>query len=339
MSNLLNCRVEKNRAGCPGAKSRSCLSYEIASGYFLNADPTGTGTVISGQSDKLRYASAAFYCKYAPIQVKSIKTNTTLMCKGSSTPGPCLLWPQQSVATTPSWWLAEKSVDYEGPIYNVRCQDKMIVFRAFITALYGTSWRTSDIQAATGKFLLNCMADKGGDTYILVVGPAIAALGALVTIMTMFRSCSGPPWPDVGTNMLLLSIILLLIGFWSITLFTTSHIAGRYQVCQGIGTPLTAAGRWYDNSPCMDKDSDGKDNWNPFVVTTIGLQSVYIAGGVFTFISVLAFLGISSDATHAVLGDRFGKYLVTLQDVPLRIRLPFPPRQSFSPSAPRATPS
>mmetsp|Transcript_41568 Transcript_41568/g.111472 ORF Transcript_41568/g.111472 Transcript_41568/m.111472 type:complete len:90 (+) Transcript_41568:1153-1422(+) len=89
----------------------------------------------------------------------------------------------------------------------------------------------------------------------------------------------------------------------------------------------------------MDKDSDGKDNWNPFVVTTIGLQSVYIAGGVFTFISVLAFLGISSDATHAVLGDRFGKYLVTLQDVPLRIRLPFPPRQSFSPSAPRATPS
>lgn len=28
------------------------------------------------------------------------------------------------------------------------------------------------------------------------------------------RCGAGPPWPDVGTNLLLLSIILLLVGFW-----------------------------------------------------------------------------------------------------------------------------
>jgi hypothetical protein len=48
-------------------------------------------------------------------------------------------------------------------------------------------------------------------------------------------------------------------------------------------------------------------------VQTVALQSTYIAGGVLTFLSVLCFLGLSSGVTEGLMGDRFGKYLVTLQ--------------------------
>ncbi len=52
---------------------------------------------------------------------------------------------------------------------------------------------------------------------------------------------------------------------------------------------------------------------NPFVVQTLALQSTYVAGGVITFLAVLVFLGLSSGVSDGLMGDRFGKYLVTLQ--------------------------
>eukprot|EP00291_Cryptomonas_curvata_P020413 CAMPEP_0172177406 /NCGR_PEP_ID=MMETSP1050-20130122/15418_1 /TAXON_ID=233186 /ORGANISM="Cryptomonas curvata, Strain CCAP979/52" /LENGTH=338 /DNA_ID=CAMNT_0012849921 /DNA_START=202 /DNA_END=1216 /DNA_ORIENTATION=- len=314
--------IESTMPGCSGTKyvPRSCLTYEVAAGYFLN---TNQKSAFSGQVDRLRYASEVFYCKYAPAQVASV--NISITCGVSGISGPCRLWAAQPYSGRPNWYTAVATASYLGPIYSVSCFDKVKVFRSFLNALFANKWSGADLQAAANKFLTACSADKGGDSYILVVGPSVAVIGAVITTATMFRAFAGPPWPDVGMNLLLLSIILLLVGFWSITVATTDHLAGKYQVCSGLSLPLTTQGRWYDHSPCMDKDTAGNDGWNPFVVQTVALQSTYIAGGVLTFLSVLCFLGLSSGVTEGLMGDRFGKYLVTLQDIPTKIRLPFPP--------------
>ena len=165
--------------------------------------------------------------------------------------------------------------------------------------------------------------DKGNTAYILNCGPIMAIVGGIITILTLFKRFHGPPWPEIGTNLLVLSLILILLGFWAISIGTVREIAS-YAICGNIGAPVVFEGMRYDGHPCVDRDSNGKQTWNPFVFLLSLTYSSYIVGGVMTFVSVILFLGIITGFTAEMMGEKFGKYLVQLNDIPSHIQLPFP---------------
>ncbi|EKX38747.1 hypothetical protein GUITHDRAFT_115076 [Guillardia theta CCMP2712] len=313
-----------------GCKQQTCASYEGAASFFLNGNSYASK---GSRIDMLRYADARFYCKYAPHQVssqpQSVTCITKLMSNPYSDPYPCRLWPGQPVATTDNAnWYVLPTDGTRGAMYHINCYDKLAVYSAFLKSLYQGTWSDSQIQVAQSEFLQGCVLDKGSDGYILIIGPIFAILGGVITTLTMFKKFNGPPWPEMGMNLLLISIILLLVSFWSISLSTTADISGNYTYCGSSQAPLVNQGRWFDNSPCIDQDSQGSRSWNPFISQLLLLDSVYVAGGVLTFLSTIMYLGLSSGFTESMMSEKFGKYLVTLQDIPMKIRLPFPPKNA-----------
>lgn len=324
-------RVRDNYEAQTGCKTPGkCANYIGIASFFLSTQGMAT---MQQRVDLMRYADVSFYCKYVPFQVSTNTSETcyevSRACNGCS-PFPCRLYPGQptSPSDTSNWFLATTPSTY-GPIAHINCDDKAIVFRDFLTAVFAPGWSSADIDAASNQFYYTCIVDKSGSAYILNCGPVIALIGGIICTATLFKCAHGPPWPEVGLNLLILSLIILFVGFWSISIGTVSEIS-QYSICGNEQAPVTYMGKFYDGRPCMDRDSRGQigfDKWNPFVYLLSLIYSTYIVGGVMTFISVLMFLGLITGFTETMMGDRFGKYLVSLQDtIPVKIRLPFPPK-------------
>mmetsp|Transcript_42883 Transcript_42883/g.67260 ORF Transcript_42883/g.67260 Transcript_42883/m.67260 type:complete len:277 (+) Transcript_42883:492-1322(+) len=209
---------------------------------------------------------------------------------------------------------------------NVHVHLRKRVYGAYLRSVFDNrGWSDENFKAAENEFLGACVIDKGSEGFILVIGPILALLGGVITTLTMFKRFHGPPWPDLGTNLLLIAVILLLVGFWAMSIAATNEIANGYAFCGDAGQPLVNQGKWYDNTPCIDRDSQNDKKWNPFVSHLLWIDSCYVGGGVLTFIATLMYLGLISGFTETMMSERFGKYLVTLQDIPMKIRLPFPP--------------
>jgi len=322
----------ENSIGCSGY--RQCFNFDRASSYFMRSSGLD-----ASRSDLMHYADAQFYCKRAPNQVsktagKESETCLSKMQSGATELYPCRLWPDQK--TSPSdngnWYLAGVKGE-RGPVYHINCYDKQEVYKSFLESVYsgvklstGEEWTKQDIKVAADQFLQSCVVDKGSDGYMLIIGPLVALLGAIIVTMTMFKAFSAPPWPDLGMNMLIISIILLFIGFWTIASATSEEVLNKYTYCGSNTAPLVFLGRWYDHTPCIDLTTDGKSEWHPFVSMILYFDSVYVAGGVMSFIASLMYLGLCSGFTETMMNDRMGKYLVTLQDIPMKVRLPFPPK-------------
>ncbi|KAJ1486335.1 hypothetical protein T484DRAFT_1943576 [Baffinella frigidus] len=310
---------------------RSCITFDGAASFFLQGK---SSLEKEGRTDTLRYAEAHFYCKHTPIEVADQPAETNCLNKmdNGKDPQPCRLWPEQTTAPgeNSNWFLAQSS-DRRGAIFHVSCVDKASVYRSFLTALYGAAsgrqnpWSETQINDAVRGFRANCIIDKGSDGYILIAGPLVAMLGAFFTTCTMFRGCARAPMPAIGQNILLVSVILLLVGLWSISFNLNDDWVSMYSFCRDNEAPLVNQGRWFDQTPCVDRDSLGGFQFNPYIAWLLLVNSTYIAGGVITVIATLLYLGLGSGFTETMMTDRMGKYLVTLSDLPT-IRLPFPPR-------------
>mmetsp|Transcript_49334 Transcript_49334/g.120339 ORF Transcript_49334/g.120339 Transcript_49334/m.120339 type:complete len:413 (+) Transcript_49334:152-1390(+) len=307
-------------------------TYAQVASFFLSSNAFAQ---FQQRVDLMRYADISFYCKYAPNQVSSNASETCRDVReacGGCSPFPCRLYPNQptSPVDQSNWFLATGLFTY-GPIAHVNCDEKTDVFRSFVSAIFKdqSDWEQRDVDAAAIQFHYTCLVDKGSSAYILNCGPVIALLGGIITTATLFKCAHGPPWPEVGINLLTLALIILFVGFWSISISTVSEIS-QYSICGDEAPPVTYKGRRYDGRPCIDRDSEGHvgyDKWNPFVYLLSMVYSTYIVGGVMTFVSVLMFLGLLTGFTETMMGDRFGKYLVSLQDtIPYKVRLPFPPK-------------
>jgi len=313
--------------GCEGR--RDCYTFNGASRYFMTSsglDPT--------RADLMHYADAQFFCKRAPNGVNKDETclsramnNRNRLSNETVEVYPCKLWPGQDTSPTDSgnWYLANVR-GTRGPIYHVNCYDKTQVYTEFLESIYAGVWTKRDIKAAADQFRQACVVDKGSDGYMLIIGPLVAFMGGVITTCTMFKAFAAPPWPDLGMNMLIISIILLLMGFWSIALATSDEIMDKYTYCGVNKAPLVFQGRWYDNTPCIDLTTDGNSEWHPFVSMILFFDSVYVIGGTMSMIASLMYLGLCSGFTETMMNDRMGKYLVTLQDIPMKVRLPFPPK-------------
>jgi len=315
---------ENEIMGCK-AGHRKCITFQGTSRYFMRSSGVG-----ASRGDLMHYADAQFYCKHAPNGIRKHEEGETCYSRlrgGVEDAYPCRLWPGQRTSPTDSgnWYLAGVP-GTRGPMYHVNCYDKVKVYRSFLDALYAGTWSEKDRKIAADQFLQSCVVDKGSDGYMLIIGPLVALLGGIITTMTMFKAFAAPPWPDLGTNMLVISIVLLLVGFWSISLATSEEVMTKYTYCGYNQPPLVYKGRWYDRTPCLDLTTDEQREWNPFVSMVLFFDSVYVAGGVLSFLASLMYLGLSSGFTETMMNDRMGKYLITLQDIPMKIRLPFPPK-------------
>ena len=303
--------------------------------YFMRS--TGLD---SSRSDLMQYADAQFFCKRAPNGVKTFgedgkeidKTQTCydkLMKDPTSDLYPCRLWPQQATSPVDSgnWYLAasaQVATGARGAIYHVNCYDKTKVYTAFLESIYAGVWSAKEIKFAADQFRHSCVVEKSSDGYMLVIGPLIALMGGILTTMTMFKMFAKPPWPDLGINLLVLSIILLFVGFWNISMATSDEVLSKYTYCGKNAPPLVYQGKWFDNTPCIDQTTDGLSEWHPFVSMILFFDSVYVAGGVLSMLASLIYLGLASSFTETMMNDRMGRYLVTLQDIPLKMKLPFP---------------
>jgi len=234
-------------------------------------------------------------------------------------------WAGEIADDSGNWYLATVR-GTRGPVFHVNCYDKTQVYTSFLESIYGGKWKREVIKAAADQFRQACVVDKGSDGYMLIIGPLIAFMGGVITTCTMFKAFASPPWPDLGMNLLIVSIILLLMGFWSIALATSDEVMNKYTYCGYNTAPLVFEGRWYDKTPCMDLTTDGNSEWHPFVSMILFFDSVYVIGGTMSVIASLMYLGLSSGFTETMMNDRMGKYLVTLQDIPIKVRLPFPPK-------------
>eukprot|EP00285_Hemiselmis_virescens_P007082 CAMPEP_0173392776 /NCGR_PEP_ID=MMETSP1356-20130122/21150_1 /TAXON_ID=77927 ORGANISM="Hemiselmis virescens, Strain PCC157" /NCGR_SAMPLE_ID=MMETSP1356 /ASSEMBLY_ACC=CAM_ASM_000847 /LENGTH=426 /DNA_ID=CAMNT_0014350679 /DNA_START=231 /DNA_END=1511 /DNA_ORIENTATION=+ len=326
----------------PAADGTCGPTFQGIARFFLSSN---TFALMTERYDLMRYADVAFYCKYAPSQVDMRNKSNTCVdkCAGiaNCNPFPCLLWPDQPLTPYASNWHLAESLFGGGAIRHVNCDEKTHVFEDFLEAVFGQTsytheWADHDIKAASREFYLTCLVDKGSNSYILTIGPILSIFGGVMTIMTLFRRFHGPPWPELGINLLILSLIMILFGFWSISIGTVSEIS-QYAICGDTPAPVSFAGMRYDGRPCVDRNTKGAESWNPFVYELSLVYSTYVVGGVMTFLSVVMFLGLVTGFTETMMGDRFGKYLVSLNDMP-NIKLPFPHHQSgpttTAPSAP-----
>jgi hypothetical protein len=314
-------------------KRRECFTFHNASSYFMRSSGLDTN-----RHDLMHYANAQFFCKRAPNGVRKYKDGVEIdkgeTCYEKRTSmiepiEPCRLWPQQETSPMDSgnWYLASVA-GTRGAAYHVNCYDKTKVYQAFLESVYDGIWSEKNIKTAADQFRQSCIIDKGSDGYMLIVGPLVALMGGILTTMTMFKAFAAPPYPDLGTNMLVISIILLFIGFWNISLSTTEEVITKYTYCGDNFAPLVWKGRWYDTTPCLDRTTDDQSEWHPFVAMILFFDSVYVAGGVLSFLATLIYLGLSSGFTETMMNDRMGKYLVTLQDIPMKVRIPNPPPQA-----------
>jgi len=311
----------RNEYCCSTERDERCVNYERAASFYLS--PTlGAG---SDRVDLLRYAGPFFWCKHVPQEVAM--EEETCRNKMDSSPGtdpqPCKVWPGQapSPEANGNWYLAPSSV--AGTIFHINCNDKLQVYTDFLRAVYGKQWSDREVDAAASEFYSACVVDKGSSGFILVIGPIMALLGGVFATLTMLERFNRPPWPDVGVNLLLIGAILLLVGFWSISISTTQEVFSAYAYCGDAEAPLVHKGRWYDQTPCIDRDSLGEGSWNPFVWQLLQFDSTYIAGGVFSVLATILFLGLVSGFTEKMVGERFGKYLVDTRDL-------FVPRPNIS---------
>eukprot|EP00287_Rhodomonas_sp_CCMP768_P015551 CAMPEP_0196758054 /NCGR_PEP_ID=MMETSP1091-20130531/103983_1 /TAXON_ID=302021 /ORGANISM="Rhodomonas sp., Strain CCMP768" /LENGTH=374 /DNA_ID=CAMNT_0042106857 /DNA_START=203 /DNA_END=1328 /DNA_ORIENTATION=+ len=344
---------------CCERRNPQCITYDRVASYMLT--PTlGAGT---DRGDLLRYAGPFLWCKYVPQA--TAKENATCGSKMGMNPGadpqPCKLWPDQMPAPSEdaNWYLAPSKV--QSTMMRISCTDRLRVYKDLLRAIYASEWSDGEIDSAAGEFYSACIVDKGSSSFILTIGPIMALLGGVFATLTMLERFNRPPWPDVGVNLLLIGAILLLVGFWSISISTTQEVFSAYAYCGDAEAPLVHKGRWYDQTPCIDRNSlgegswnpyvwqllqfdstsspagssassppscswglcQGEGSWNPFVWQLLQLDSTYIAGGVFSVLATILFLGLVSGFTEKMVGERFGKYLVDTRDL-------FVPRPNIS---------
>mmetsp|Transcript_53898 Transcript_53898/g.108142 ORF Transcript_53898/g.108142 Transcript_53898/m.108142 type:complete len:396 (+) Transcript_53898:33-1220(+) len=306
---------------CCERRNPQCITYDRVASYMLT--PTlGAGT---DRGDLLRYAGPFLWCKYVPQA--TAKENATCGSKMGMNPGadpqPCKLWPDQMPAPSEdaNWYLAPSKV--QSTMMRISCTDRLRVYKDLLRAIYASEWSDGEIDSAAGEFYSACIVDKGSSSFILTIGPIMALLGGVFATLTMLERFNRPPWPDVGVNLLLIGAILLLVGFWSISISTTQEVFSAYAYCGDAEAPLVHKGRWYDQTPCIDRDSLGEGSWNPFVWQLLQFDSTYIAGGVFSVLATIMFLGLVSGFTEKMVGERFGKYLVDTRDL-------FVPRPNIS---------
>jgi len=265
-------------------------------------------------------ANPEFWCRNCPndyrrncpfLQQDSSNTGIADLC---ACPGGNLSQPGQ-----PFWGTIGEdmlSSDY------VLCSDKAQVYSAWIQALF-PEFTPDQLSHARSTFLGRCRRDKNGLSYMLAVGPALAAVATALCVASLSRALANTPLPVIGFEVAILAAAMELIAFWPLSFTGAAALIARYAYCADYREPvvLNASARagpggrrsapvLYNGSPCYDLNSDGAEAQNPFVQRLAVLNAGYLAGGVLVLAGLLALLAVVSRHADALfeltIAGRFG---------------------------------
>ncbi|KAJ1475477.1 hypothetical protein T484DRAFT_3172556 [Baffinella frigidus] len=163
-----------------------------------------------------------------------------------------------STASEPFWSMV---TDHGLTADFVRCDDKAVVYQEWVKALF-PDFTEKDIASMRYIFENKCLASKSPLGYILSVGPMLALLATMFSIVSLPAYCANSPMSAISFNTAMLAIALSIIGVWPLEFSGASDLLARYAVCEGRGAPavlyesgqtaegFTAGPTLYNHIPC-----------------------------------------------------------------------------------------
>ncbi|EKX49809.1 hypothetical protein GUITHDRAFT_161943 [Guillardia theta CCMP2712] len=276
------------------SSSPAVMTLSFVASQFLGFRPDGNYPL-----NQFLYSSPSFWCKYLPECPVGVQCVGNTVVKAENwTRGA---WPGRLVSSDPYWKLSSSVEGYSAT--RIRCSDKVNVYKAMLTAVTtdingnfvkdpstGVTWSKAAVDKAAGALLQQCYESKGSAGYILATGPVLATFASIFCFMTLFRCLGGSYMSSTGQGMAILAVAMTLIDFWVIVYLTNSEFMQGYLLCGKLGPPLVLRGSYFDSTPCMDQNSIGQGEFNPYVSQSAWMTSVYTAGGVCNLIAIVLLL-------------------------------------------------
>lgn len=333
---LINAGFEK-RTGClqkvdPAEKAKCCSVYDglcehpeiidratfdqIQDAAFkmdLVTDIFGEFIGVS-KADKYDTANPEFWCKncpddarkncpFVPIDIDNttagVQIDRVCDCPGGKVSTPA----------TPFW---DTITDDFLSIRYVMCSDQADVYEEWIKAVF-PRWELNNYAQARARFETKCWQNKGSTGYILTIGPSLALFAGIFSIAGFFSCAANSPVPVVAFNLGMVSMAIVFVAFWALSLTGASTLISRYALCHGYSEPIVVKDRpdafglirhapeLYNGSPCADLNSNLEWQLNPFISELGAYNGGYFSGGVLVILSLILMLGINAKVSDVVM--------------------------------------
>jgi len=287
----------------------------------------GDGTV--GDVDRAIYNDPSFWCKYLP-ECPAGATCTEnqagiLMLRDVGTAKGNGLWNGRRISQKKHWNLAPGAFSLAST--HIRCWDKFTVYREMIDEVMveqptsssasapkiyvtdpvsGARWNEDSIDTASYAQLFTCYGSKGSTGYILGLGPLLSSMASLFCVVSLFTCCPTSYSSTLGRGLALMAFAFTLIGFWVVSFTSIREFVADYMYCGSSTTPLTNnRGMYFDGTPCLDRNSDGENEMNPFLSWSAWMTGVYTFGGAFNIIATVILL---VTIAKTIAGDQLKKF-------------------------------
>mmetsp|Transcript_20881 Transcript_20881/g.40598 ORF Transcript_20881/g.40598 Transcript_20881/m.40598 type:complete len:390 (+) Transcript_20881:101-1270(+) len=275
-----------------------------------------------GSLERLIYREPAFWCKSLPACPAGARCNKdSITAPGTSKAHG--VWKDRTISELAYWHLADGAMGSASS--HIRCWDKFLVYRGmlkevlteysttssqprFVTdEMSGQPWSDATVDSAAWAELYSCYSSKGATGYALGLGPLLSSLACIFCVLSMFTCCPRSYASSLGRGLALMGFSFTLIGFWVLSFSTTGEFISNYVYCGGAGFPLVSAdGKYFDGTPCMDRTSLGDNMMNPFLSWSAWMSGVYTFGGV---LNILAIIFLLVTIAKTIESDQLRKFV------------------------------
>mmetsp|Transcript_989 Transcript_989/g.2175 ORF Transcript_989/g.2175 Transcript_989/m.2175 type:complete len:396 (+) Transcript_989:87-1274(+) len=260
---------------------------------------------VNGQGDNmanLLHASPSFWCKYLPECPVAPSTGELIdgyfyfhkdaVCGGGKVlvPGEKTNvggWPGRSVSQVAHWNMGPRYLAGSWTDTRISCGDKRQVYEDFLQELAAFTGQLSDKQVkdAVSNFNIKCHNEKGPIRYAIGLGPTLSAFAFVFGVLSLI--CPGSAYiSGTAKSFLVMGLAMTFIALWLVA-WSVSNELGNYSFCRKRGYPLTANGTLFDSTPCIDHDSWGEDNYNPYAVWTAHIEGMYSSGCITVIVGLI----------------------------------------------------
>jgi hypothetical protein len=255
--------------------------------------------------DQFLYSTPAFWCQYLPRCPLGAECDDFQVTKAMNfTLGA---WVGRKVSTKPSWGNALGVSQFTST--RIRCSDKAEVYQQLLEVIYtdekgnwvkdpasGEKWSAEAVKIAADEMGKACMEFKGSMGYILSLGPLLASATCLICALSLCRWFQGATTASTAEGFAIVSVAMTLLAGWVVQFRVDQEFMQAYMTCGRekalVGEPpyMVSNGYYFDGTPCMDLDSVGNKNMNPYVGAALALTSMYASGGICNLIAIVLLL-------------------------------------------------
>jgi len=270
----------------------------------------------SGQGDHMAnilHASPSFWCRYLPECPKASESGQLVdgffyfdrdaVCDATQvvTPGENTHvggWPGRLVSDVAHWNMAPQYIQGSWTDARISCGDKRRVYKEFMLELAAFSGAITekDVDHAVANFNNKCQAEKGPIRYAIGLGPTLSAFALLFGMLSLcfgWRDddrcscvCTSPYLSGTAKSFLILGLAMCFIALW-LGAFSVANELTSYSFCGKAGFPLTANGTLFDSTPCLDQNSKGEHEYNPYAIHTAHIEGMYSSGCITVIVGLI----------------------------------------------------